>query len=117
MLVRVVEDHPDIAELLRLELTHAGFTVDLRSDRFVDLLDASVWAGVDAGVFDLILGDATVDGGDLVLFVAEHAPHVRRIILTASPETHLAPGVRDAADVVMGKPTGIGKLAEAIRGA
>jgi DNA-binding response OmpR family regulator len=116
VLVRVVEDHPDIAELLRLELTHAGFDVDSWCSNFVALVDIDIWTGVDAAVFDLMLGEGELTGGDLVLFVAEHAPHVRRVILTASSEAHLTPAMREAAHVVMDKPTGIGKLSEAIRG-
>jgi DNA-binding response OmpR family regulator len=116
MRVRVVEDHPDIAELLRLELEHAGFDVTVTSTLFAELLDAARWVDVDAGVFDLMLGDEHVNGGDLVLFVATHAPTVRRIILTASAEAHLTAELRAAAHVVMDKPTGIGKLSEAIRG-
>jgi DNA-binding response OmpR family regulator len=115
VLVRVIEDHPDIAELLRLELEHAGFTVDLCYRDFEALLDVDAWADVDAAVFDLMLGNDHIDGGDLVLFVAAHAAHVRRVILTASPEAHLTDAVREAAHVVMDKPTGIGKLAEALR--
>ena len=116
MLVRVVEDHPDIAELLRLELQHEGFEIDLRTSHFEDLLEADEWTDIDAGVFDIMLGDSPVGGGELVLFVAREAPHVRRIILTATREAHLTATVRAAAHVVMDKPTGIGKLAEAIRG-
>lgn len=114
MLVRVVEDHPDLAELLRLELIHAGFDVDVRTVGFATLLDVGEWEDIDAAVFDLQLGD-DVTGGDLVLFVAEHAPHVRRVILTATLEVHLTPDVRAAAHVVLGKPTALGRIAEALR--
>ena len=117
MLVRVVEDHPDIAELLRFELTHAGFDVDVRTSGFETLLEVDEWDEIDACVFDLQLGHPTVDGGALVLFVAQQAPRVRRIILTATPEDHLTADVRAAAHLVMDKPTGIRKLSEAIRAA
>jgi DNA-binding response OmpR family regulator len=116
MFVRIIEDHPDIGELLRLELSMAGFAVEWRSSHFGDLLNAERWDGVQGAVFDLQLGDPDVTGGDIVLFVAEHAPHIRRVILSASPEADLTPELRAAAHVVMDKPTGIGKLAEALRG-
>lgn len=117
MRVRIIEDHPDIAELLALELARSGFDVDKRTSRFADLLEPDAWDSIDAGVFDLMLGDPDINGADLVFHVAANHPHIRRVILTATSETDVTGPLRDAAHVVLDKPTGIGRLSEVLRGA
>ena len=109
MRVRVVDDEALVAELIAINLTIAGHTVDMRTSAD-DLLDADLWRDVDVVVTDLMMPG--VSGEELCSWLAATAPHVRRVVLTASG--------RDPADVdahaSLDKPIAMEQLFVAVTG-
>ena len=81
MRVRVIDDEPFIAELLAVNVQIAGHTVDVHHSA-ADLLDPALWRDVDVVLTDLSMPD--LDGDELCEWLADNAPHVRRVVLTAS---------------------------------
>lgn len=82
MHVHIVDDSHDLADLLRLQLVHAGHRVTATVAGFDRLLTPEPWRGVDAAIVDLMLGERTT-GVDILGYLAEHQPHVRRVCLSA----------------------------------
>lgn len=115
MRVRVCDDNADIAELLRLELTYAGFDVEVRSRGFFALLAPGAWDGIAGAVLDVMLGEE-VSGLHLLFHLANHEPQVRRVLLTASIVGELDRRIADVAHVVLEKPVPVTKVVEALRG-
>jgi CheY-like chemotaxis protein len=81
VLVRVVEDHPDIATLLEETLPRFGIEVAVTTDNFADLLDHPAWDDVDVAIVDYNLGELT--GGEILTWLDQHRPEIRRILFSA----------------------------------
>lgn len=76
----MVEDAPEIAELMGLLLMAHVAQVTLRIERFEDLIAETDWVNVDAVITDRRLG--SYDGCDLLNWLAKNQPQVGRIMLT-----------------------------------
>jgi CheY-like chemotaxis protein len=81
--VLLVEDSPDVAWLASFHLRDAGCDVVTISDEWPRLFDAGTWRDVDVAVVDLHLG-GDVTGVDVLRWLAEHSPAIRRVVFTAS---------------------------------
>lgn len=113
MKVRVVEDDPDIRELVVICLASEG--IDVAEPRFdpAELLTPEAWNNVDAVLCDFVLGslgryaDGTADmtGLDILRYLAGEFPHIRRVLITAFPMSSLPQQAKDFADVLLAKPS------------
>ena len=112
-IVRVVEDTPDIAAYLKesITLTRDDIHVITTTAEFDRLLrDDHAWEDVDAAIVDMMLPG--VSGADILRYLSEVHPHIRRVVLTAS-----LPHAQDAeslADVVLFKPARINDILDAL---
>lgn len=98
-------------------LTHAinldapDIQVETTTSDFESLLSPDPWDGIDVAVSDLMLG--AISGQDILRYLREHHPHIRRIAMTAALVS--AAEVTGLADQVLVKPFPSGDLIEAIR--
>ncbi len=83
MRVLIIEDARDTAVLLELMLRHfaADFDVTTRVERFGTVTQDVDWDRVDAVVVDKHL--EFVDGADILCWIEENHPRIRRVMLTA----------------------------------
>lgn len=82
MKVVVIEDNLSIIELYEIWLKSEEFDVIFVSEHFEQVFVEDFWDGVDVAVIDLLLS-ATVTGVDIIDWMHEHVPHVRKIIVSA----------------------------------
>jgi len=116
--VLVVEDNADISWLASFHLLDAGFAVRTIGSNWRQLFDLNTWLEVDVAVVDLNLGN-DITGADVLRWLAEYLPGIRRVVFTASITAHDA-GAYDEA-VALGhafvpKLDVVEKLVEAVRG-
>lgn len=108
MRVHLVDDTPAIAEWLAdaLEIFTTNVVTKVTTSDFIQLLQPEPWEGVDVAVVDIMLPG--VSGIDILTYLANDHPHIRRICMTAS-----LPGGMEAtglAEHVLIKPFEVGKL-------
>lgn len=116
MRVRVVEDSPLMAELVGMVLSTRGIESVHTSGLFHTLLRPEPWCGVTTAVVDLDLGDPDVAGTDVLAYLKEQHPSVRRVVLSATVAAQDAsPELHALADVVLMKPCGIDDLLTALQ--
>lgn len=113
--VVVVEDDRMQRELYEVALSRSG---DLEVvGRFGDVPEALAWDGwrdVDVVLCDWQLPHAS---GDVLLeWLSQHHPHVRRILITASPDRAVRKGGAAVAHRVIAKPSQVRDIEEAVRG-
>lgn len=116
--VLVVEDNPEIAWLARFHLTDAGHQVEVIGGEWRRLFDIATWIDVDVAVVDLSLG-GDITGADVLRWLAEYLPGIRRVVFTASVTAHDADPYDEA--VALGhafvpKLDVVSKLVEAVDG-
>jgi len=111
MLVVIVEDDPQISTLYRDVLTVEGFEVAGPLHGPAALDDAN-WEAVDVAVVDLVMPD--VDGQDVLEYLADRWPEVRRVVATAREQ--VPADARRFADVVLVKPFNADDLLVAVSG-
>jgi DNA-binding NtrC family response regulator len=116
MNVIIIEDNEEIARLQCRFLQAKGDNCLPVTARFADMLVVGLlWGDADAVVVDLNLGEddngAGLTGLDVLQWVAEHYPEVRRILSTAATIT---PEMRDCVHTVLRKPYTINDLHSAI---
>lgn len=110
--MRVIDDSPDVAEGLCKALRAGGLDAEAVSDQFGVLLDHAVWDGFDAVLVDYILEGVT--GAHILLWLREHRPEIRRVLLTGWPDIALeAQGV---AHVMLVKPASVPVILKALTG-
>ena len=113
MRLLVVEDEPELGELLRIGLTRRGFAVDV-----VDTL-GDAWAAVAATRYDTLLLDLRLPDGDgleLVRHVRgrrDGTPILVTTVRDATPER--VRGLDDGADDYVVKPFDLEELAARVR--
>ncbi len=86
MKVRVCEDEPDLGFLVKTALTRKGLEVVVHSSDFESLMDVKKWDGFDVVVMDVLVREL-VTGVDILRWMKEHVPHVRRIAWSAVHES------------------------------
>lgn len=106
----VVEDS-DLRIGITLCLQDRGHTVTSCAEVTSEMLEVAWWDGVDAVVTDLLMPGVT--GIELILWLIEHAPQVRRIVSTALSEPMLRPEVAEVATLLR-KPFRMADLITAV---
>lgn len=109
----VIEDDPDIAEMLQLNLAEDGHSV-VHADRGETGLQLIDEQRVDLLVLDLMLPG--IDGFEVCRRVRARAEHVAIIILSArSGESHRVSGLELGADDYLAKPFSMAELSARVR--
>lgn len=111
IVVVIVEDNRDIAELQALALTGVVDSVQIVSQEFERILQPDIWQGATCAVLDLMLPH--IDGEDICRYLRVEFPHIRRVICTAKPLRHV-PDLAELADVVLVKPFIVSDLIRAV---
>lgn len=111
MLVVIVEDDPGVGKYQAMALEQAGIDVRL-PDPGPELMHPSVWAGVDVAVVDVMM--PKIDGREILRWLAQHCPNVRRVCVTALSRNH-AHELRALAHVVVLKPFRPSEFVAAVR--
>jgi DNA-binding response OmpR family regulator len=107
--VKIVEDNEMIMRLVKLMLDEPGVVVASGGADAGVLMDVIAWENVDVAIVDLFLPGT--GGSELLDWLAEEAPHVRRIAMSGSGRS-----VEQAnADVRLLKPFKIEDLLAALR--
>lgn len=112
MRVVVIEDNVDVALYIETFLAQEGHEPILVSGTFEQVLHENFWWGVDAALVDLLLGH-DINGGHILQWMSDHAPHVRRVVLSAVAN-HV--NVKELAHVVLVKPAGAVAIRRALGG-
>lgn len=110
MRVAIVEDSPDVAEMLTAMLGLSDVETVTFTDDFASLLSAEPWQGVDVALVDLMLPG--IDGDEILAYLASHHPTVRRVVLSAVAHQRL--GLDQLAHAVVTKPVDTRSLLRAI---
>lgn len=109
--VHVVEDTPEIALmakfLLEAEDRHEVVTT---TEEFERVLHAEAWEGIDVAIVDLMLPG--VSGKEILLWLFEHRPEIRRVVMTASLPS--AEEVMGLAQATLIKPFSLSDLTRAV---
>lgn len=108
--VVLVEDDAKIVELVSLILATEPVTLICGGSDAAALMDAAIWRDVDVAIVDLLLPHTT--GDRLLDWLTQHAPHVRRIAMSAAGRLRLDQ-VRNA-DVRLLKPFMMDDLIDAV---
>ena len=110
--VLVVEDNEMIMKLVGQMLAdEADVVAQPAGADAASLMDEAIWRDVDGAIVDLLLPKMT--GDELLDWLAEHAPHVRRIAMSGSGMLRLEQA--RSAQVRLLKPFMIDDLLTALR--
>jgi two-component system nitrate/nitrite response regulator NarL len=85
--VVVVDDDTDLRSRLRAALQDAGLTVIAEADNGRDAIDLAAHFRPDVMIMDIVM--ANIDGLSATRAIAERAPEVRILLLTASDDVDL----------------------------
>ena len=110
--IRVVEDTAELAFLTKYHLEQEGHEVVTTTAEFERLLRPEPWQDVDVAIVDLMLPG--VRGEEILGWLCEHAPEIRRIAFTASV-VHAA-DVMGLAHRTLIKPASKDDLFDAVEG-
>lgn len=101
--VRLVEDNPDLVMLITRVLEPYVKKVELTvtDSNFTTLLDRESWYGVDVALIDVLLGEPDLDGRDILAWLKEERPDIRRVVLSAVG--NVFPELGELAHVVLTK--------------
>lgn len=104
MHVRLVEDRSDLILLLHHILNlRGGADLSVTTNDFDRLFSVESWEGVDVALVDIMLGDPEISGIDVLRFLKQNLPNIRRVVYSAvAHQKEFA----DLADVVLTKGTG-----------
>lgn len=111
MIVRVVDDNEDIAQMIKLMLQREGIAVMTTVIDESCLLHRCPWVDVDAALVDLTMPG--ISGEEVLRYLHEHFPDIRRVVLTAAIAS-VQESVYDLADCVLGKPATADDILSAI---
>lgn len=92
--------------MLEAVLGVAGIEAVPTTRDFHTLLHPDMWADYDGAVVDLLLSDPEVNGGDIIRWLHDNVPHVRRVVLSAVADLEHVVGsdLRQLAHAVLVKP-------------
>lgn len=112
--VVVVDDDTDLRGRLRAALQDAGLTVIAEADNGRDAIDLAVHFRPDVVIMDIVM--ANIDGLSATRAIAERAPTVRILLLTASDDVELGMvGLRAGAAGHQVKGGPVGEIVVAVR--
>lgn len=116
--VMLVEDSDDVRYLAGFVLMNAGHEV-IEPESWASLLEPEAWNNIDVAIVDLFLADV-VNGAQILAYLAEHHPRIRRICFTSSlDESAGDPAYEEAlvlSDVFVSKFDAARGLLEAVNG-
>lgn len=116
MNVALVEDQPDIAHLMEVQLSFLDVKVVAVLPTYDAVVNYDSWDEVDAATVDYMLpGSDRHDGVAVSRWLASHHPHVTTVVVTAAPNA-FALAHPDYAGVVLDKPYDIDDLILALQG-
>ena len=110
--IRVIEDTPEIAWLAKFHLEAEHHTVITTTGEFERVLRDEAWNDIDVAVVDLMLPG--INGKEILRWLSEHRPDIRRIAMTASLPS--AEEVIGLAHETLIKPFSSSELARAVDG-
>lgn len=116
--VMIVEDSADLAWLASFHLRDAGYEVDAISGDWRQVFDIARWLDVDVAVVDLHLR-ADITGVDILRWLAEYLPGIRRVVFTASIDAADGDPYAEAveiSDAFVPKLEVVAALVDAVRG-
>lgn len=109
--IRVVDDDVTIIELIKVILEEVeGIEPVITGSDFQRLFKAKHWEGIDGALIDCHLR-STVTGFDILHYLKENHPHIRRVAFTAMQIDTAELG--DLAHVLLTKPSSPNDIAEA----
>lgn len=115
--VLIIDDEPAMAKVAALQLApHAVVTIfDGDRETLVDLEDDTPWRNVDVALVDFKM--APVDGCEIIFYLFDHHPHIRRVLVTAAEfEMMRTPGLEQRCDRILFKPYSLHTLVDAVIG-
>lgn len=112
MIVRVIDDESMIVTLVGDVIRRAGHEVrgSVTESDVRRLFDPAEWDDVDAVLCDLTMPG--ISGAQLLAYVAQVAPHVRRVLLTGNDAARRPDDID--AHVILEKPMDLGVILDAL---
>lgn len=110
-MIVVVEDNVDIANLWRMSLGIDNDVVVLHDG--LQAMEYRGWGEVTAVILDVQLGANSPSGLDVMNFLHANYPHIKAVIVTATP---LADLPEEVGVVVLQKPSSLSEIRTAIEG-
>lgn len=100
MRVLIVEDEADIAHFLGVMFNFYGVEVVTWLADYRLLLAPEHWEGIDVAIVDRMLGYDQPAGEQVLRWLGDHRPGIRRVLLTGAPD----PNANGLAHVALTKP-------------
>lgn len=100
MKVRLVEDNDDLTMLIK-HMLEPEVELVITSRDFEQLLTREPWHGIDTALVDILLGEPDIDGRDILRWLKEERPDIRRVCFSAVANVY--PELAALADVVLTK--------------
>lgn len=82
LVVGILEDEPDIRNMMRLQLQMEGYHTQEMPTSSPSLLRKKTWEGIDIAVVDLMM--PFVGGNEVIKFLQQELPNIRRVAVSAS---------------------------------
>lgn len=110
MKVVVVEDDPDLGQLIMATLSYEEFDSELVAQDFYRALEPETWEGASAAVVDMMLpGEYT--GVEILRYLRDTRPQVKRIAFTAIADHIQGDDISELAQAWVQKPDLAGVIA------
>lgn len=112
--IRIVEDSYVLAEMLGTVMQFERIRYSTTSDNFELLLTPDPWEGVTAVLCDLDLGNKKINGEQILGYLAQHHPHIKRVVLSATAEI-TSEKIKSLAHATLTKPADLAGIIEALK--
>ena len=114
MKIRVVDDDQSIIHLLTVLFQAEGLDPVITGSDFDRLFKPEAWEGIEGALVDGHLGAGTETGFDLLNYLKENHPHIKRVLFTGMD---IEPSeVEGLVDVLLVKPARTDQIVNAFRG-
>lgn len=114
MKIRVVDDDFSIVHLLTVLFEAEGLDPVITGSDFGRLFEPGAWEGIEGALIDGHLGSGTETGFDLLHYLKENHPHIKRVLFTGMDIE--ASEVEGLVDVLLIKPARTDQIVDAFRG-
>lgn len=99
--MRLVEDNPELVMLIEHTFQDTDIDLVVTDHDFERLLEREPWYGIDVAVVDVLLGNPDLDGRDVLRWLKNERPDIRRVCFSAVGNVYTE--LADLADVVLTK--------------